>query len=358
MSIVQLMRADAPRDLAWLHEALQAAVELEFFTLPPYLTAMWSIQDQRHPAAATIRAVVEEEMTHMALAANLLAAIGGVPCVNRPPAIPEYPRPMPGGVKPHLVVGLQGLTKEVVRVFMLIEEPAEPLEFEARFAARGETFPRIGAFYDAIQATFHRLAPPLSADRQIAAPLAPLVVTDLDEVDRAIDLIRTQGEGSNVSPADESPEDLAHYYRFQELERGQRLVFDALQQTYRWRGRLPFPEVFPVALVPAGGYRDDEVSTEVAAWSRQFDDAYTHMLDELQAAWDVGGQAALWRAITWMFALKAPARALMAMPIPGTDFTYGPSFRYRGTSRGADAPVVSQGALDGLSRRDQLDLAH
>ena len=73
MSIVELMHPGATRDLSWLHEALQAAVELEFFTLPPYLTAMWSIMDQQHAAATTIRAVVEEEMTHMALAANLLA---------------------------------------------------------------------------------------------------------------------------------------------------------------------------------------------------------------------------------------------------------------------------------------------
>ena len=358
MSIVELMRPDAARDLVWLQEALQAAVELEFFTLPPYLTAMWSIKDERHPAVTTIRAVVEEEMTHMALAANLLAAIGGVPCVNHPPALPEYPRPMPGGVKPHLVVGLQGLTKEVLRVFMLIEEPAEPLEFEARFAARGETFPRIGAFYDAIQATFHQLKPTLSVDRQIAAPLAPLVVANLEEVDRAINLIRTQGEGSNVSPADESPEDLAHYYRFQELERGQRLVFDPLRQTYRWRASLPFPDVYPVAAVPAGGYRDDEVSDEVAAWSRQFDHAYTNMLDALQSAWETEGQAALWRATEWMFALKEPARALMAISIPGTDFTYGPSFRYRGAGSETPARTASGGEHYGIPRRNQLDLAH
>ena len=330
MSIVELMHPGATRDLSWLHEALQAAVELEFFTLPPYLTAMWSIKDQQHAAATTIRAVVEEEMTHMALAANLLAGIGGVPRVNRSPAIPEYPRPMPGGVKPQLVVGLQGLTKDLVRVFMLIEEPAEPLMFPEAFGARGETFPRIGAFYDAVQETFHQLNPAIDVSRQIAAPLAPLVVADLDDVDRAIDLIRTQGEGSGASPADESPTDLAHYYRFQELERGQRLEYDVLKKTYRWRGSLPFPDVYPVAPVPAGGHRDDEVHPDVALLWQQFDHAYTKLLDELQGAWQGAGQAALWRAIPWMFALKEPARALMAIAIPGTSQTYGPSFRYRG----------------------------
>jgi hypothetical protein len=329
MSIFELMQPSATRNLAWLHDALQAAVELEFFTLPPYLTAMWSIKDQEHDAAGTIRAVVEEEMTHMALAANLLAAIGGTPRINRPPAIPEYPRPMPGGVKPQLVIGLQGLTKDLVRVFMLIEEPAEPLVFPEAFEALGETFPRIGAFYDAVQETFHQLNPPIDVPRQIAAPLAPLVVADLDDVDRAIDLIRTQGEGSGVSPADESPTDLAHFYRFQEIERGQRLEYDVLKKTYRWRGSLPFPDVYPVAPVPAGGYREEEVHPDVALLLRQFDHAYTNLLDELQHAWQGGGQAAMWRAIPWMFALKEPARGLMAITIPGTQQTYGPNFRYR-----------------------------
>src|SRR4051812_23194509 len=118
MAIRELMRLSTTRDLAWLREALQAAVELEFFTLPPYLTALWSIQDQQHPAAATIRAVVYEEMQHMALACNLLAGIGGTPRINRSPAVPEYPRPLPGGVKPRLTVGLSGLTKDLVSVFM------------------------------------------------------------------------------------------------------------------------------------------------------------------------------------------------------------------------------------------------
>src|SRR5262245_65005956 len=106
---------------------------------------MWSVNDQQH-AAATIREVVYEEMQHMALACNMLAAIGGTPRINRPPAVPEYPRPMPGGVKPHLVIGLAGLSKPLLDVFMLIEEPDDPLTFEEALTARGETFPRIGEF--------------------------------------------------------------------------------------------------------------------------------------------------------------------------------------------------------------------
>lgn len=329
MSIIQLMNKPGVRDLGWLKAALQAAVELEFFTIPPYLTAMWSVKDEQHYAVATIRSVVEEEMTHMALAANLLVGIGGSPRINEAPAIPEYPRPMPGGVKPELIVGLQGLTKEAVRTFMLIEEPEDVLRFETNFGAHGDTFLRIGAFYDAIQEAFHQLDPPLDPTFQIAAPLAPLVVSDLAEVDRAISLIRNQGEGSGVSPADQSPDDLAHFYRFQELEREQRLEYDVLKKKYRWQRALPFPDVYPVAQVPAGGYRYTEVAPEVAEHLQSFDRAYTKLVDELQAAWSSQGQKAMLRAIPLMFALKGPARQLMSIGIPGTNSTYGPNFIYR-----------------------------
>jgi hypothetical protein len=161
------------------------------------------------------------------------------------------------------------------------------------------------------------------------------VVGTLDDVDHAIHLIRVQGEGTNVSPADESPRDLAHFYRFQELERERKLEYDPQTKKHRWGERFAFPDVYPVAQVPAGGYRYDEVLPEVAAPLRQFDRAYAHLLDHLQSAWEGGGQGALWRAVEGMFALQAPARALMAIAIPGTRpaLTYGPNFRYLGTDR-------------------------
>lgn len=330
MAILELMRAAGKRDRAWLCAALQAAVELEFFTIPPYLTAMWSICDQKHPAAATLRAVVYEEMEHMALACNMLAAVGGTPVLNRPPAVPAYPRPLPGGVKPHLTVSLCGLTRDLVGVFMQIEEPEEVLKFPEALLRLPETFPRIGAFYEAVRQTFRDLRPPLSVDRQLTGPLAPLVVASLEDVDRAVGVIRRQGEGTDVSPAADSPTELAHYYRFQELQKGKKLEYDPQQKTYRWGAKFDFPEVYPVAPVPAGGYRYEEVAADVAGLLRTFDGAYTRLLDELNSAWGSGGQAALWRAVEAMFSLAGPARALMALPIPGTNppLHYGPNFRY------------------------------
>jgi len=63
-----------------LREHLQWAIELEHATLPPYLTALYSLDPERNPAAVEVlSSVFVEEMLHLALAANLLNAVGGAP---------------------------------------------------------------------------------------------------------------------------------------------------------------------------------------------------------------------------------------------------------------------------------------
>ncbi|NUT41381.1 MAG: hypothetical protein HOV86_15475, partial [Thermoactinospora sp.] len=68
-----------------LRRHLQWAVELEHATLPPYLCALYSIDQERNPDAATVvESVFVEEMLHLALAANLLNAVGGAPRLDFP----------------------------------------------------------------------------------------------------------------------------------------------------------------------------------------------------------------------------------------------------------------------------------
>jgi hypothetical protein len=329
MSIPELMGA-INHDEDWLRRALQAALELEFFTIPPYLTAMWSLKDEGHYAARTIRAVVYEEMQHMALACNMLAAIGGTPKLTTTESLPTYPNPMPGGVKPDLEVGLEGLNDRVLKDFLAIEEPENILIFGLEAVAGiPDIFDRIGQFYDAIKEAFGRIKPKLTVDKQIAGPLAPLVVATLKDVERAIELIKVQGEGTNVDP--QNPQgDLAHFYRFQELQENRRLIPDPHKPGgHVWsKETLPPCEIYPVARVPRGGYKSGEVTPDVAALLDDFDNTYSRMLDELQAAWEGGGQASLWRAVEQMFSLRTPARKLMAITIPDTNKTYGPHFRY------------------------------
>src|SRR5262249_11515766 len=138
------------RDDDWLRQSLQAAVELEFFTIPPYLTAMWSIETPKGRVYENIRRIVFQEMAHMDMVGNLLAAIRAPPPqIYDPHVVPRYPRPLPGEVRPDLLVGLERLSKALVRdVFMEIEHPeCAPV---ARRAHAMQSYDSIGEFYDAI----------------------------------------------------------------------------------------------------------------------------------------------------------------------------------------------------------------
>jgi hypothetical protein len=68
-----------------LREHLQWAIELEHFTLPPYLCALYSLDPARNPEATeALSGVLIEEMLHMTLAANLLNAVAWSPTDRHP----------------------------------------------------------------------------------------------------------------------------------------------------------------------------------------------------------------------------------------------------------------------------------
>jgi hypothetical protein len=79
--------------MADLKKHLQYAVDLEFWTIPYYLTALYSIREQSSQAFQLIRSVVDQEVLHLELAANIANAYG----VNVKFTAPEY-----GGGIPHL----------------------------------------------------------------------------------------------------------------------------------------------------------------------------------------------------------------------------------------------------------------
>lgn len=322
--IVELMSVPrAEHDLPWLKDSLQAAIKLEFATLPPYLAADWSVKDEVSPAARSIREIFREEMLHMGLACNMLNALGGVPRLNTPDAVPVYPGPLPGGVNPKLQVPLGGLTKDLLAIFMQIEFPED-----GPVALAAEEVPTIGDFYTAIQEAFDRLQPALSLDRQLEGPLGLRRIGTLDAVRDSITLIKRQGEGSKASPEDTGPTDLAHFYRFGEIFHEKRLKQDSATGEWRFDGPdLPFPEVLPMALVPLGGYKREDVTDEVGQLLEQFDRDYTTMLGQLQTAWERGDRMALRQAVVTMLGLSDPAVSLMKISIPSGGGNYGPCFR-------------------------------
>lgn len=85
------MASQAPCDNVppkWTIEALQthlqAAVDLEFWTIPFYLSAKYSIVDPSSQASQLIQSVVYQEMLHVQLAANIANAFGTHVTFNAP----------------------------------------------------------------------------------------------------------------------------------------------------------------------------------------------------------------------------------------------------------------------------------
>ena len=328
-SIATLMSVPATgHNLTWLKNAVQAAVKLELSTIPPYLCACWSVKAPSDPVAHSIRDIVLEEMLHLGLACNLLASLGDVPQLNTAEAVPTYPGPLPGGVQPNLQVSLQGLTPQAVKLFMQIEYPQSgPI---ALAMPTGETFASIGEFYDAILQAFETLSPVLSQARQLEGPLGLWKMITPEDVRRAVELIQHQGEGSQDSPKSGMGSELAHYYRFKEIDTGHKLRPNS--QTGHWEftgDPVPFPAAWPMAAVPQGGYQQAAVTSEVWTLLDQFDTSYTELLGQLQLAWQNGSDDALSEAVDTMYQLRGPAVALMKIPIPTSAQTYGPCFRLK-----------------------------
>lgn len=324
MQIASLMHVPKTnRDVAWLKDSLQAAVELELSTVPVYLSGMWSIKTQAGEVYDHIKQVVFEEMLHLGLVCNLLTTIGGTPQIATTTAVPKFPGPLPGGVRPNLTVYLAGLTRQMVNeVFMEIEYPQSgPIAF-----ALTTTYPTIGDFYDAVLDAFVQNASAITGTKQLTASNSLLgelkAVNTLDDARKAVGTIKEQGEGTTQSPnATDFGGSLAHYYKFGEIYHGKKLVKTAAG-AWKYEGDpVPFPEVFPVARVPAEGYPN---LPEAIA----FDKLFTALLKQLEKAWATGDQDELDDAMLLkMRSLTGPARALMQKPLDAGGYTYCPCFR-------------------------------
>lgn len=314
-----------------LKSALQTAIELEHSTIPPYLTALYSIkQGHNQEAAAIIRSVVIEEMLHMSLACNLLNAIGGQPAINVPNFVPNYPTHLPGGLRPELVVSLKKCSIEHLRdVFMSIEEPEETIHPDEMHALT------IGWFYGLIKEAFTTLSQtqdifvgdPSYQLREWPHPGEMIAVTDLDSAIAAINEIVEQGEGASPIDPDDPDGELAHYYKFAEIVHGRRLVMHP--EGYSFTGaKIEFDPngVWPMVDNP-NTQALDPVS-QARSLSNEFNQAYANVLNALHTAFN-GRPQNVRTAVGLMFSLTLLAEKLMQTPMgSGATETAGTSFQY------------------------------
>ncbi|HEX8600741.1 MAG TPA: ferritin-like protein [Chloroflexia bacterium] len=325
-----------------LKDALQQAIMLEHSTIPTYLYALYSIKPGANQAiSALIESVVVEEMLHMALASNILNAIGGSPVINRPGFIPSYPGPLPGGVDSGLTVPLAGFSIDLVEdVFMEIEEPEDPLDFRDEAMRAAPQYATIGEFYAAIKAQIVQFGDSIFVgDPAHQVPLGDYYpgvqpITKSSEALAAIDLIVEQGEGTPTSPLD-LEHDLAHYYRFAEIYHGKTLIPNpnpppnpTPDEEYVYGGDpIPFDAggVQPVVQNPkAADYPDGSMARTLCD---TFNYSYTTLLNALHDTFN-GQPDRLGDAIGIMESLKQQAMDLMAVDL-GNGTTAGPSFEYQ-----------------------------
>ncbi|MFF3838215.1 ferritin-like protein [Streptomyces sp. NPDC001930] len=340
--IVELMEEPAERrDADWLKESLQQAMMLELATLPPYLSAMWSIEPQSGDVFKAFRRIVFDEMSHLGLAGNMLTTIGGVPRLADARTVPTYPGPLPGGVRPSLTVFLSGLTKQSLDLFAQIEEPDDPV-------AEARSHTSIGAFYTAILEAFQDHAELITGAHQLERDMAHhgagnslVALNSLADVEAAIDVIKEQGEGTSASPENPHPGEsgeLAHFYVFRQLFHGRKLVKVA-ESPDRWEFTgdvIAMPGTRPMGTVPDGGWGapgQPPPDAETQDLLDRGNQTYSNMLRSLENAWQAGDPDTagdlLGSAVGEMIGLKSPARSLMTREVPGSGGkTYGPEFRY------------------------------
>ena len=319
-----------------LHDVVQDAIELEHATLPPYLTAMFSLHPEKNDKIRSIiRSVVMQEMLHMTIACNILNSLHGQPKINKKGFIPEFPPgKLPMCVASDLTIELRPYSKNQVKdTFMKIEEPEHPIDFKAAAVAEDEV--TIGDFYTALKEKILALGGaklPGNPDRQVityfpADQLFPIITKE--DAAKAIDVIIKQGEGTSTSPTDGDGE-LAHYYRFEEIYEGKELVVDPrAPKGYSFTGPdIPFDinavfNLYPntkAAMLPEG--------SEERRNANQLNFVYAKLLNGLHRTFN-GEPDFFHNTLGLMFDLKLIAERLCAAPFPGKPgYNVGPPFEY------------------------------
>jgi hypothetical protein len=338
-----------------LHSYLRAALQLEHATIPPYLTALYSIHPGTNSDAFhVIRVVAVEEMLHLTLAANVLNAVGGTPDLTAPDFVPAYPALLPDG-ETDFEVDRQRFSRDAVDNFLKIERPNPAPDVESRVSERDYAADRpmlasptdeplrfysIGDFYEEISRGLEHLESERKAAgaelfvgdpaRQVGpeyyysggGDIVP--VTDLESALAALRLIGEQGEGLGGAIYDNEGE-LAHYFRFKQLRHGR----------YYQQGDDPddptgppidvnWDAVYPVKT--NASVDDYPEGSELHAAALEFNRQYADFLRLLTDAY-TGRPELLIDAVAEMFRLRDGMTNLIRNPIPGLDgVTAAPTF--------------------------------
>jgi len=331
---------------------LGQAMKLEHATIPPYITALYSIKPGTNlEAFHIIRAVAVEEMLHLTLVANVLNAVGGKieSTLTDPEFIPNYPTYLPTGAT-DFQVGLVKFSPETVATFTNIERGEQDVSednplvvskggrenlLRVRNSDPALTFYSIGEFYSEIVRGLFALHKQMGDALFCGAPQRQITpayyyngggdivpVKDLDSAIRALTVIQEQGEGSRVGAIYDAERELGHYYRFQQLQKGKYYIVNKDDPEQSDQPGEPTGESFKVdwdavyPLKPNAKLSDYPEGSEVQEAALEFQKGYSKFLADLEYAFD-GHPEMLIPAVGGMFRLKEQASQLIRNPIPG-----------------------------------------
>ena len=332
---------------------LQTAIELEHSTIPPYLAAYFTIdQDTNTFAWDVTRSVFMEEMLHMTLACNILNAVGGQPSIDNPKFIPEYPTTMEFADR-KFEVGIIKFSRPAIETFLEIEKPSEQ-----RLHVMGEHMKNlmepikldektIGEFYQVIKDQLIQMvddygeAAVFSGKQELQ--ISPkeyyggggeiIEVHNLDTALLAIDVIVDQGEGASgtIYDGDETyfdqDQEVAHFYRFNEIYLEQQYAKgdhpddppSGDKVTVQWDVVVDMVNNPKAANFPEG--------SAARAKAEEFNQLYSHFLRLLHRAFN-GECNLLVKAVGMMYQMKYVAAELLNCPADHKGKMAGPPFEY------------------------------
>lgn len=241
-----------------LHQHLQHAVDVEFWTIPLYLTALYSIKGLKElkpsdypDAAKLVQSVAIQEMLHLELICNVSSALGHAPRFHPPRYREAHRIPFIHPRQEALPKNLHGYKCELgaldenrLKLFCAIELPQPPREIRWEEEA---SYDSIAMMYTALMkgVALQWDASYVGATRNTRQKLSfkeyhprsgrhhgfSQTVQSLDDALRAMDAIVEQGEGANSArvPVDFEPPplepgkdfdpgwfrgELSHYHKF------------------------------------------------------------------------------------------------------------------------------------------------
>ncbi|WP_407114171.1 ferritin-like domain-containing protein [Bradyrhizobium sp. LMG 9283] len=292
---------------------LQHALQLEFATIPPYLSAVFSLTTANTKISELILRAAIEEMLHMTAVANLMNAIGVAPDIVA--AVPDYPCQLTI-LDPPLKLDLRSFSYDLVKdLFMQIETPEDPVHYPMALAAgRPRT---IGQFYegiieiidrDTIPGLFDHATRDAYKQRKVVPNFRPIAylsnrdtdtyplkndinfrITDKVSAVRHLRWVVGQGEGTapfNPLTAEGIP---AHFYRFESIIKQRFLIKDERVKTLGYSfsgGDLPFDETGVHEFRTNAKTADFDAYPTVSRQMTRFNDYYASMINALQQAFN------------------------------------------------------------------------